>query len=104
MLKTAEILNMRKSLAKESDSFAKSFAVLGDKTRYSIIELLSRNSKLCVSDLANILQTSVSAVSQHLRVLEMSGMVESNRTGKTICYRIKGDSRLEPIINLMKND
>ncbi|MBI2474632.1 MAG: winged helix-turn-helix transcriptional regulator [Candidatus Taylorbacteria bacterium] len=101
MLKNSHILKLKKSLARDNSSLFDIFSVLGDRTRYKIIELLSKNDKLCVSDLAAVLEISISCVSQHLRILEMSGLVESERTGQNICYRYKPDPKLKTVIELM---
>ena len=101
MLTPSQITKLKKSLRTEDASLAKVFSVLGDKSRYRIIELLARNEKLCVSDLAAILDISLSCASQHLRILEMSGLVESERSGQTICYRYKVHSKLQTLVDLM---
>ena len=63
--------------------------LLGDKTRYKIFKLLMSEEQLCVSDIANRLDVSVSAVSQHFRNFEIIGLVDKERMGQKICYTIK---------------
>ena len=76
------------------------FSLLGDKNRFLIIKLLVEEGEMCVSDLANVLDISVSAVSQHLRILEMSRIVESEKKGQMMCYKPKiEDPRIKKIIN-----
>jgi DNA-binding transcriptional ArsR family regulator len=58
-----------------------------DWNRYRIMKALLEAKELCVSDLSKVVSISMSATSQHLRILEMSGLVESERIGQTICYR-----------------
>ena len=78
------------------------FSLLGDKNRFLIIKLLIEQGEMCVTDLANVLDISVSAVSQHLRILEMSRMIEGEKMGQMICYKPKiDDLRIKKIINLM---
>jgi DNA-binding transcriptional ArsR family regulator len=78
------------------------FRVLGDKNRYRIIKTLLEAGELCVGDLALIIGISMSATSQHLRILEMSRMVESERMGQMMCYRpIAGNPKIKSLIRLM---
>ncbi|MEO8623972.1 MAG: metalloregulator ArsR/SmtB family transcription factor [bacterium] len=60
---------------------ARVFYALGDPTRRAIVERLG-NGPLSVSSLATPLQITVTAVAQHLRVLEDSGLVSTEKTGR----------------------
>ncbi len=57
------------------------FHALGDPTRRSIVEQLSRGSA-SVSELAAPLRISLPAVVQHLHVLEASGLVTTTKVGR----------------------
>ena len=57
------------------------FHALADPTRRSIVERLSRGAA-SVSDLARPLRISLPAVLQHLRVLERSGLVRTEKVGR----------------------
>jgi DNA-binding transcriptional ArsR family regulator len=57
------------------------FAALADPTRRAIIERLSR-SEARVTEIAEPFPMSLNAVSKHIRVLELSGMVERHRKGR----------------------
>ena len=57
------------------------FHALADPTRRLIVELLS-NGPASVSEIAAPLPMSLPAVHQHLRVLEASGVVRSEKTGR----------------------
>jgi DNA-binding transcriptional ArsR family regulator len=63
------------------------FQALADPTRRAMIERLSR-SPTSVSDLARPLAMSLPAVMQHLAVLENSGLVVSQKTGRVRTCRI----------------
>lgn len=58
------------------------FHALGDATRRAIVEQLSVQP-VSVSELARPLDISVAAVMQHLKVLEDSGLVRSEKIGRT---------------------
>jgi DNA-binding transcriptional ArsR family regulator len=64
------------------------FQALADPTRRALIERLSRRPA-SVSDLARPLSMSLSAVMQHLAVLEGSGLVVSEKTGRVRTCRIE---------------
>lgn len=68
------------------------FSALGDKTRYQILKILSRQEGICVSELAAELGISTAGVSQQLRILEQAGLVLRNRQGQKICYSVKNDN------------
>ena len=57
------------------------FQALADPTRRVIVERLSQGSA-SVSDLAQGLPVTLSAVHQHLGVLEASGLVRSEKVGR----------------------
>ncbi|MBW3567973.1 MAG: metalloregulator ArsR/SmtB family transcription factor [Proteobacteria bacterium] len=58
------------------------FQALGDATRRAIVEQLSARP-VSVSELARPLDISVAAVMQHLEVLEESGLVRTEKIGRT---------------------
>ena len=64
------------------------FHALADSSRRTIIERLSKGSA-SVSDLAKPLPMSLSAVVQHLQVLEESGLVRSQKVGRVRTCRIE---------------
>jgi DNA-binding transcriptional ArsR family regulator len=64
------------------------FQALADPARRGMVERLSRGPA-SVSELANPLSMSLSAVMQHLQVLEASGLVRSQKVGRTRTCRIE---------------
>ncbi|HEY3829476.1 MAG TPA: metalloregulator ArsR/SmtB family transcription factor [Solirubrobacteraceae bacterium] len=64
------------------------FHALGDSTRVAMVERLSRGPA-SVSELAQPLPMSLSAVVQHLAVLEGSGLVSSCKVGRVRTCRIE---------------
>ena len=57
------------------------FHALGDPTRRAIVERLSERP-MSVSVLAKPLQITLAAVIQHLEILEKSGLVQTEKTGR----------------------
>ena len=64
------------------------FRALGDPTRRSMVEHLVRG-RATVSELAKPLEITLSAVVQHLAILEASGLVASEKVGRTRTCRIE---------------
>ena len=78
------------------------FNVLGDPSRFRILELLAKKKDFCVSEIASALKISVPAASQQFRILEMAGLVERKRMGQRICYKVKrNDSIVRSILRLI---
>jgi len=102
MLKPSQINKIQKKINAGDTSLSSLFGILGDKNRFRILKILIEYGELCVSDLAAILNISISAVSQHLRILEMSGLVASKRMGQMMCYKpLTQNSKIKAIIKLM---
>src|SRR6185436_5872811 len=64
------------------------FQALADPTRRVMVERLARGPA-SVSELAAPLDTTLSAVVQHLAVLEASGLVRSRKVGRVRTCRIE---------------
>jgi len=68
--------------------------VLADKTRLAVLECLLGGPSH-VGPLAERLDVEQSLLSHHLRVLRRAGLVESEREGKSILYRVTADARVD---------
>jgi len=73
----------------------KYFAILAGETRLKILYLLQNEKELCVCDLADILETTISAVSHQLKILRTSGLVKFRKDAQTIFYSISKESKKE---------
>lgn len=73
------------------------FRALGDATRSSILYLLWQR-EWCVHDLAAILDTSVSNVSHHLRLLRVMRLVKARRIGRRVVYTLD-DEHVEELLS-----
>ena len=67
---------------------ARLFKLLADETRLRILDMLGARKELCVRDLWERLGQSQPAVSHHLGLLRMAGLVDTRHEGKHIYYRI----------------
>ncbi len=72
------------------------FKVFGDSSRLKLLGLLLQ-SEMCVTDIAEKLDMSQSAVSHQLRVLRQSRLVKYRREGKTVFYSLD-DEHVEDIL------
>lgn len=68
----------------------KIFKAIGDFSRIRIINLLLEN-RLCVSELSNIMQMSISAISRHLSRLNLVGIIDDNQEAQWVYYEISND-------------
>jgi DNA-binding transcriptional ArsR family regulator len=64
------------------------FHALGDPTRRAIVDMLSQGPR-SVSRLAEPLQITLTAVAQHLQILEESGLVHTEKVGRVRTCRIE---------------
>ncbi|MDD2189384.1 MAG: metalloregulator ArsR/SmtB family transcription factor [Eubacteriales bacterium] len=66
------------------------FKSLGDQTRLKILFALSKN-RMCVCDIAALLDMSQSAISHQLRVLRNVRLVKFQKEGKVVYYTLDDD-------------
>ncbi|RJP17454.1 MAG: ArsR family transcriptional regulator [Candidatus Abyssobacteria bacterium SURF_5] len=71
---------------------AELFKALGVESRIKIINALRERGPLGVNQLAKELGITPAAVSQHLKVLKLTGLVRSERKGYSIPYDIDHDA------------
>ena len=61
---------------------------LGHPTRLSIVRELSGGGEVCACDFTSCCDVSQPTVSHHLRILKEAGVIEAERRGTWIFYRI----------------
>lgn len=72
------------------------FKILGDASRLKMLLALAKE-ELCVCDLATLINTSVSSVSHHLRLLKSLKLVKFRKDGKLVYYSL-ADHHVEAIV------
>ncbi len=95
----------KKKLQKAETSFSRLSQVLslaGNDVRMKMLYLLEEENELCVCDLADILEMTIPAVSQHLRKLKDGNILQTRRNGQTIYYSLK-EEHLEIIKPLFEH-
>ncbi|MEM5778551.1 MAG: metalloregulator ArsR/SmtB family transcription factor [Candidatus Aenigmatarchaeota archaeon] len=73
---------------------------LSDPTRLKIVELLEKKD-ICACKFVSITGKAQPTVSQHLRILESSGIVKSRKEGKMVIYSLT-NSKIIDIIKAAK--
>jgi len=76
------------------------FKLLSDETRLRILAYLAQSNELHVTDLCDRLGQSQPAVSHHLALLRVSGLIEPRREGKHNYYRIRTEAFGELLLSL----
>ena len=72
------------------DDIAELFKGFADPTRVHILSLLAQK-ELCVTDIAEAVEISQSAISHQLRILKQMHLIKSRREGKNILYSLADD-------------
>lgn len=83
---------MKKALSEipadnELNELAQLFRIFGDPTRIRILYLLFEED-MCVCDIAEALNMTVSAISHQLRILKDSKLVKYRKEGKSVIYSL----------------
>jgi DNA-binding transcriptional ArsR family regulator len=66
----------------------RTFSALGHATRRAIVDRLSREPGLSVSELAEPLSVKLPAMMKHLDVLSEAGLIARNKTGRTVSVEL----------------
>jgi DNA-binding transcriptional ArsR family regulator len=80
-------------MVEHSNELDRAFHALADATRRGILERLSRGSA-SVSELAKPYASSLAAIQQHVQVLEASGLVVTEKRGRTRECSLSSDAIL----------
>ncbi len=72
---------------------------MGNPKRIEILFLLG-DTERCVDELAQLMEISITNVSQNLSVMKAKGVVESRRDGTRIYYRLADQRILETCITM----
>ena len=76
------------------------FKLLSDETRLRVLMYLAREGELHVTALCDKLNQSQPAVSHHLALLRVSGLIESRREGKHNFYSVRTEHFGELLVSL----
>ena len=62
---------------------------LAHPARLMIVDELTEHPQRCVHELTDLVGTDLSTVSRHLTILRNAGIVESEKRGTTVYYRLR---------------
>ncbi|MCX2838447.1 metalloregulator ArsR/SmtB family transcription factor [Salinimicrobium sp. MT39] len=86
-----QLLNCQATIENLDNGFrqmTKLLSIAGNDVRLKILFLLDLENELCPCDIADILEMSVPAISQHLRKMKDAGLIASRREGQTLYYSL----------------
>jgi ArsR family transcriptional regulator len=91
------VKRVSKAMPKDEDFYdlADLYKMFSDSTRVRILWALSRE-KMCVCDIAVLLNMTKSAISHQLKSLRLANLVKYNKQGKVVYYSL-ADSHVKDI-------
>ncbi len=98
------VKKVEESMPVEEELFdlAELFKIFGDSTRIKILYVLFE-TEMCVCDIAQILNMTVSAISHQLRILKQARLVKFRKEGKSVFYSLADDHIKKIIDNGMEH-
>lgn len=94
-----EIAYIKKNLneIKGLKTLSNLFEVSGNIQRLKILYILNVFDEMCVCDIAEVLEISDSAVSQHIRKMKDSNILKSRRSAQTIFYSLQDNTFIKKL-------
>ena len=83
--------------------WAEKLQAVGHPIRLRIVMELLKGTK-CVNDIRDLTAVRQPAVSQHLRVLRQSGLVDYRKRGTSRCYFLVSRSLVQKLIGLLQRE
>ena len=89
---------------------AKVLKALAHPARLKLVDVLSEHDEVCVCDLTDTVGSDMSTVSRHLAQLKNAGIVESEKHGQMVFYRLRVKcltslfSCIESVVKCQAND
>jgi ArsR family transcriptional regulator len=73
-----------------AETLAKVFKALGDPVRLRLLSMIASRSggEVCVCDLTPAFELSQPTISHHLKLLRQAGLIDSERRGTWVYYRL----------------
>ncbi|MFF2456051.1 ArsR/SmtB family transcription factor [Peribacillus simplex] len=94
---------MQTNEALDIEATANVLKLLGDKTRLTMVKIMSEH-ECCVCEFVDLFDMSQPAISQHLRKLKDSGIVNEARRGQWIFYSLNQTSAFHSFIQTVIKD
>ncbi len=71
------------------EAWAKIVKAMAHPARLLIVDELSKTSERCVCELTEMVGTDISTVSRHLAQLKQAGLIEDEKRGQMVFYRLR---------------
>lgn len=68
---------------------ARIIKAMAHPARLFIVDELGRSGERCVCELTNMIGTDMSTVSRHLAILKQSGIIEDQKRGSQVYYKLR---------------
>jgi len=78
--------------------------ILSDINRVKILALLKRERELCVCEICDTLELSQPLVSRHLKQIRQAALIESQKQGKWIIYKLTEDENLHYLLDSIEEE
>ncbi|MFG1889790.1 ArsR/SmtB family transcription factor [Micromonospora sp. NPDC049051] len=78
--------------ADQAAMVAPMFKALGDPIRLRLMSMIASVPEICVCDLTPAFDLSGPTISHHLKVLREAGLVDSDRRGTWVWYRVRPEA------------
>jgi len=85
-------LAVRRMTAEQAEMIAPMFKALGDPVRLRLMSMIASTPEICVCDLTSEFDLSGPTVSHHLKVLREAGLVDAERRGTWVWYRVNPEA------------
>ncbi len=83
------------------DKYLRIFKALGDKTRLRIV-LMLKVKPMCVCEIREIIGSSMSTISNHLKILKEAGIINSQKEDRYINYQLNTTNPfVQKVLNLL---
>jgi len=80
--------NYLRTIPKEWRAMAKVFVALGDAHRQRMLLMFEKGERLTVGQIAEVASLSRPAVSHHLKILRVAGVLVAERAGREVYLRV----------------
>jgi len=102
-----QIVRCKDRVLELNDSFdylSNGLELAGNNVRLRILFLLYEEKQLCVCDISDVLDMSISSISQHLRKLKDRKLIETKREAQTIFYSLtkEYEKMLKPFFEILE--
>ena len=78
--------------ATDAERLAPMFKALGDPVRLQLTSMIAAQPEVCVCDLTPAFDLSSGTISHHLKTLRQAGLVDSERRGTYVYYRVRPEA------------